>query len=183
VVDLQGQTAGSVTSGLGDELALLSGEITDLAGRVSQLDKVVPDLATTAALGALTARVDVTVQELGLKHASALDTALNGVESTIANLQRETDDNADCCDANTANLANTVRDLGGQSLLSSLGALAFKALEALALIGLLETVATILNAPLVAAAMVTDVQEVSLWAESSAKAMEAVLGQIGPLGG
>lgn len=183
VAALEAEMAAKSPSGLLSELEGLKRDQAGTEAKVSDLERLVPGLATVANVSNLRAEVNTVVEELDLKHASALDTALNGVEHTVADLARQARDNEECCTSNTSNLADTIKSLGGKSALASLGQLAKRAFELTALMTLLETVATIINAPLAVSAMVTDTENVSAWATTAASTIAGNLGNLVPTSG
>lgn len=173
VAKLTAQVGLTEPSALDSRVNEIGKQVESNTKAVDHLSKLVPDLATTAALTAVTAKVAVTVEELGLKHASALDTALNGVESTISDLKRQVDDDDECCATNADNIASTIESLGGKSLLSSLGSLAGKAFEVLFVASLVDTVVTVLDWPAAVAGTVYSAEKISEWAAKSAQAASA----------
>lgn len=192
VVALQGevqtlteQMTGDKTSGL---LADVDGLRQAVAGdklELAHINKTLPDLATTAALTALTGKVAVTVEELDLKHSSALDTALNGVEHSVTALQAKTDELDECCDANSQ-ITNPIRQGGATpSLLKSLGSLLKGAVEGVFLATILDSVLLIFDAPAVISTTVIDTETLSNWAVSAAGVIEQDLSWLGkfPSGG
>ncbi len=185
VKTLSEQMTGDKTSGL---LADVDGLRQAVAGdklELAHINKTLPDLATTAALTALTGKVAVTVEELDLKHASALDTALNGVEHNVTALKAKTDELDECCDLNSQ-ITNPIRQGGATpSLLKSLGSLLKGAVEGVFLATILDSVLLIFDAPAVISTTVIDTETLSNWAVSAAGVIEQDLSWLGkfPSGG
>lgn len=142
--------------------------VTEHTSEIDKINKELPKLATTAALTALTGKVDVAVEDLALKHASALDTALNGVEHSVTALQAKADDLDECCSANS-DITNPIRAGGATpSLLHELGNLLKGAFGLSFLAGILDPIVAMFNLPAAFAATVDDVATISTWADGVA---------------
>lgn len=139
----------------------LAGAVGTLVGTVGALDTLVKtDLAPTLS------RVEQEATQSAYKLALTTDECL-----------------ADLCDAEN-NVTNPIKEGGATpSLLKGLGGLLGAAFGLTTLVGLLETLATVLDAKLAVSAMVSDVEQLSGWAELAATTVTGELSQIGPLGG
>lgn len=167
--------------------------LTDVHGLTARQDGFEEDLgriehelgglATTAGLEALTAKVAVTVEELGLTHSSALDTALNGVEHSVAALKQQTDDNAECCEE-ASGITNPIRQGGATpSLLKQLGGILTKALEIGFLVTLADSALAVFDLPLAVSGVVADTETIETWATKAAGVITAEQTWLGKLSG
>jgi hypothetical protein len=176
IVKASDQLAMTKPSELGTHLGKLTGEVAAIGLFVDRLSGIKPSEIE---------RIGKELESVS-SHLSTVEGQVDkdlGVSGRLQSIERETEDNARCCAAVTSALEDAMAAIGGKSALSLLGSLALKAGGILAAIGLAETVITIIDAPLAASAMMSDVETIASFAEATAVAMIGVIPQIGPLGG
>ncbi len=173
------QMGAKVGSQLSEDIDKLKAGQTATDHALTHVSEAIGTLAPLAALHDLRAEVTTTVEQLGLAHSSALDTALNGVEHTVQVLKLAAQDAVDCCEANAAVTKPIHAGGATPSLLHQLGNLLKRAFELGFLATLVETAVTVLDAPLEVSAVMADTSTIATWATQAAGAITADLSWLG----